>query len=121
MTTLVSDAKPSPKNEQVRLLAELIKVLRLLPLMPIAILWNSFVLFWLWRWFVVTLGVTGISYWHAIGLELLLGFCRNGIARRDGDKATSANELKKQFVVENGIAALILVLGWLVHLAMVHF
>ncbi len=46
----------------------------------------SFTFFVLWEWFIVPLGVTAISIWHAAGLTLFSNFAMVCIAKRDYSK-----------------------------------
>lgn len=39
----------------------------------VAVLWGGYIASLLWGWFLVPLGVPAIGYWHAVGIETLLG------------------------------------------------
>lgn len=39
---------------------------------------DAFVLWKLWTWFIVPLGVVHISYWHAYGLDVFFGLIAAG-------------------------------------------
>jgi hypothetical protein len=42
-------------------------------LIVLAVLWGAYVAATLWGWYVVPLGVPTIGYWHAVGIECVLG------------------------------------------------
>jgi len=46
-------------------------------LMFIALFLEAFVTLLFWRWFVVSLGLKPLAYWHALGLVLFVGFIRH--------------------------------------------
>jgi hypothetical protein len=53
--------------------------LALLSILPLAA-WKGFVLTRLWTWFVVPLGMPGLSVWHAAGLGVLVGWLTDSAA-----------------------------------------
>lgn len=57
-------------------------LLFLLASVPI-MLWHGLVLSWLWRDFVVPLGVPEVNAWHAAGLVLVIGWLTHNDDQRD--------------------------------------
>lgn len=124
MSLLTSPPKLPPSQKPdvpdlERKASELVKALRLLPLALLGPCWTALVLLWLWRWFIVPLGVAGISFWHSLGLCLLVSLLRVNSNRVDGDERTF-DDFKLRFWVGNILEGLIFGAGWLVHLAMRH-
>ncbi len=95
-------------------------------LMFIALFLEAFVTLLFWRWFVVSLGLKPLAYWHALGLVLFVGFIRH---RADNQTAEvrDAAYWRGQFRswrerCRSGYFALAFywISGWLVHLLMPH-
>lgn len=64
--------------------------LSILAVLPLAA-WKGWVLVQLWTWFMVPLGVPGMTIWHAAGLATLVGWMTDSAAyyanaHRDDDK-----------------------------------
>ncbi|WP_413460726.1 hypothetical protein [Herbaspirillum huttiense] len=63
-----------------------------LAVMAAATLWNGYVASTLWGWFIVPLGVSAITYWHAVGLSAVVGVFFGGSfsLRSDGESPVEA-------------------------------
>ena len=102
-----------PENAQT---LEIVKMLGLLPPMLLMLFWDAFVFLWLWRWFVVPLGIRPIGFWHSLGILGVVGFVKYDV-RKDHEEHGAAywqRVVKCAF----GYSIYFLVLGWLFHLAM---
>lgn len=64
-----------------------------------------------WEWFVVPLGVTQITYAHAIGLNIFLSFTRSSPTVFKGLEIDSVAVLRNMLVQP----LLILVMCWVIH------
>lgn len=66
----------------------------------------------LWRWFVVPLGATQLTYWHAFGIGVLINMCvrANGVPR----------DTEKEVYEVTGLVLGAWGIGWLVSLGVAH-
>lgn len=76
-----------------------------------AILLRGFVIYKLWGWFIVPLGMQAVGILHAYGISLFVGVLMPQISGKDGD---SKDGSKKIILTP----LLFLFFGWLVHLCM---
>ena len=79
----------------------------------IKIAWEPFIFYHMWNWFVAPLGLKGLSYFHAMGLMLMIWIIKTGAAK-------TASEFKLKFVTERLCLYILLssgcfFLAWLLH------
>jgi len=85
--------------------------------------WSAFVFLWLWRWFIVPLGVLNITYWHSFGLVIIIQFLLLSVSLSREDMENSSERKakpdwaywKRRLWRGNVTEAFFLVIGWLVH------
>lgn len=94
-------------------LAALTAIAAVLATATALILVRSWVIWLMWGWFVVPLGVPAIGVVHALGLSALVGVLTHD--GKDSDDADSALAAVITHLLRSGLWAL---LGWAVHAAM---
>jgi hypothetical protein len=91
----------------------------LMVLIPVAVIWQGFVLSKLWEWFLVPLGVHGIGVTQAIGVMVLVGLCAHQSKNIKEEWEKDIEQVSVQFLVYELLnPLLLLVIGWISHLCM---
>jgi len=76
------------------------------------VFWGAYVASLLWGWFAVPLGVTAITYWHAVGLWCLVA-AFIGVRNDNDEKETMAYIAWKSAGMNAFMPAVLLAIGWL--------
>jgi hypothetical protein len=77
-----------------------------------ATLIGGFVTLKMWGWFAVPLGAPTISFWHAVGLAMLVAWFTHKPSKQEDDPAKKmVNGLTEMFIYP----ALTLLFGYIVH------
>ena len=74
--------------------------------------WYGFVGMMLWNWFLVPLGVVSITFWHAMGLVMLVTYFVTNKKYQDIEK-TDPKVFAKVFWFAISYPAIALLFGWL--------
>lgn len=78
------------------------------------IFWGGFVASSLWGWFVVPLGLSAISYWHAVGLCCLLTLFVGGQPPAD-DRTDIRDDILYEALAAVLKPAFMLLVGWVAY------
>ena len=74
---------------------------------------EAFVFLMLWRWFLIPLGVSNISYVHAFGIYILWSFLKNPIYKKTRLEDKVGLEYWKGYVLHSyTVIVIILALAW---------
>lgn len=90
----------------------------LLALILVRVFWGGYVSATLWGWFMVPLGVAPITYWHAVGLSLLLSVFLGSRGMKNDKKESSTDSLINGFIYSVTIPAASIGIGWLAKINM---
>jgi hypothetical protein len=84
--------------------------------MAISIFWGGYVASVLWGWFIVPLGVTAISYAHAVGIAAVLStfLGSRGMQASNSEGETAEGIMIMSIIYAVFIPAANLAVGWLV-------
>jgi len=89
--------------------------------------WSAFVFLRLWQWFIVPLGMRDITYWHSLGLVIVVQFLLlSAYSRNDDKRGNNKNtkpdwaHWKRRLWRGNLIEAFYLFTGWLAHYGVRH-
>lgn len=96
------------------LLAVLLTPIITLPLIVVILpfaLFNTWAVWLMYGWFVLPLGAPGLSFWHTLGLILLIGLLRGGSGIKDEG---SLGEKILKLVVRIVITLVIVLAGFVI-------
>jgi len=79
-----------------------------------AVVWGGFVMMKLWNWFVAPLGVTTLTLWWAVGLDVLVSFVVFKTPDREVPEAERAH-VTGRFIIGALAGALCLGIGAIAH------
>lgn len=82
--------------------------------LPMHIAWNAVVLVRLWRWFIVPLGVLPLTFWTAVGVDVLFTFIIMAAqpSRKEDEELAEA---WKRVLTKLFQTAFLFALGWFAH------
>lgn len=89
--------------------------------------WSAFVFLWLWRWFIVPLGIQNITFWHSLGFVAISQFLLVNVRQQNASKGLEKEDGKPDLAYwkrllwrGNLMEAFYLFVGWLAHFGVHH-